>query len=250
MLEDLSCPVCKTVAAPFDVLDFSRPCKYEGDQQPRLSGHPVYYYVCFKCGFCFAPEFWSWTQDNFKTQIYNEEYIRFDPDYLEKRPKGNVQFLTRLFEGKVQEITHLDYGGGDGSMSKILSEIGWDSKSFDPFEQDAEPLEPPMSSFNLVTAFEVFEHVPDVHLLMKNLMRYLSPGGIILFSTLLSDGHISPGQRLTWWYVAPRNGHISIFSTNSLVLLARAYGFQVAVVSEGVFIMYTIPPEWCSHFLK
>jgi hypothetical protein len=33
-----------------------------------------------------------------------------------------------------------------------------------------------------------------------------------MFSTLLSDGNIKLGQKLTWWYASPRNGHISLFS--------------------------------------
>jgi hypothetical protein len=40
----------------------------------------------------------------------------------------------------------------------------------------------------------------------------------VLFSTLLSDGEIVRGRPLRWWYAAPRNGHISLFSAQSLRL--------------------------------
>jgi 2-polyprenyl-3-methyl-5-hydroxy-6-metoxy-1,4-benzoquinol methylase len=101
------------------------------------------------------------------------------------------------------EISHLDYGGGAGLLSKLMGEKGFRSTSYDPFvNTDTDPAT--LGAFDLITAFEVFEHASDVNALMANLSALRKPNGIILFSTLASDGQIAPNTRLTWWYAAPR----------------------------------------------
>ena len=80
-----------------------------------------------------------------------------------------------------------------------------------------------MGKFNLITAYEVFEHVPDVNVLMKNLTEAMTEDCLILFSTLALDENIKKNRRITWWYASPRNGHISLFSKKSLAILGSKY---------------------------
>jgi 2-polyprenyl-3-methyl-5-hydroxy-6-metoxy-1,4-benzoquinol methylase len=104
--------------------------------------------------------------------------------------------------------------------------------------------------FNLITAFEVFEHVPDVDRLMQDLSNLIHAEGLILFSTLLSDDQIQTNQRLSWWYASPRNGHISLFSRKSLTLLAKRYGFRLTSFNQNLHAMWKALPQWSSHIIR
>ncbi|MBK8162864.1 MAG: hypothetical protein IPK65_06910 [Gammaproteobacteria bacterium] len=42
----------------------------------------------------------------------------------------------------------------------------------------------------------------------------------VLIATPRCPISIAPRQRITWWYALPRNGHISLFSKQSLAVLA------------------------------
>lgn len=46
----------------------------------------------------------------------------------------------------------------------------------------------------------------------------------IIFNTFVGC-NIHPNQRINWWYAHPRNGHISLYSKQSLVILAQQYKF-------------------------
>lgn len=240
------CPICNGECAIHDVVDFSKTCLNLGFPQ---SGIRVPYYRCMNCGFCFAPTIAQWSQAEFKERIYNPEYVLVDPEYVEKRPSANAQFLLSLLGGAGSSIRHLDYGGGDGLLSRILQQQGWQSASYDPIA-DAGTSPVGHDQYDLISAFEVFEHVPSPSQLMGDLTGLLASDGIILFSTLLSDGHLSPQGGLTWWYASPRNGHISLFSRRSLELLAEKNQLNFGSLTEGLHLMWRHLPSWASHIFS
>jgi len=249
MITTLSCLVCAGAAPAFDVVDFGRSCLVPRDGPPPLTGHPIYYHRCDACGFCNAPEIAGWSPGEFADRIYNADYVRFDPDYVEVRPRANARQLIANF-GAQPVFQHLDYGGGAGRLSRLLVEAGWRSTSFDPFVQvDTDTTA--LGRFDLITAYEVFEHVPDPRDLVARLAALLAPVGLILFSTLVSDGRIVAGKRLDWWYAAPRNGHISLHTRKSLALLAGAAGLEFASASPGLHAYWRgSPPDWATQVLR
>ncbi len=249
MNKNLICPVCSGASALLDVVDFNKTCEEGKGKFFDLSGTPVYYALCGKCSFCFAPELLTWSLEEFKQRIYNEEYVLVDPDCVEARPRQNAENLIGSFGDRAHALKHLDYGGGNGHLSELLNKANWQSSSYDPFTNpnvDVNELE----KFDLITAFEVFEHVSDVKGLMSNLNTLLAPNGIILFSTLLTDGNIQKNRRIDWWYASPRNGHISLFSRESLSILAQQYSLNFGSFSAGFHILFTELPEWANHMVK
>lgn len=244
-----ACPVCSAPTAALDVVDFNKSAiEAEGHFLP-LSGEPIYYFLCDGCGFCFAPAICAWPVQKFKDWIYNDGYAEVDPDYLEVRPRANAALLEQAFGEQRDQIRHLDYGGGNGALSAELRRLGWNSESYDPF-QDAGVDLASLGRFDLITSYEVFEHVPDPNALMDTLHDLLKPVGLILFSTLVSDGQVQAKQRLNWWYAAPRNGHISLYSSASLQHLAEQRGFFVASFSAAYHVMAKEIPAWAQHLVK
>jgi SAM-dependent methyltransferase len=244
----ISCPVCEGACFPLDVVDFNKSCGANGEHLP-LSLIPIYYFLCEHCGFCFAPEFSNWRLEDFESKIYNNEYVQVDPDYVEKRPLVNARNLLNLFGDQGKRFKHLDYGGGKGLLSEVLLKSEWQSTSYDPFVDRDRHLED-LGKFDLISAFEVFEHVPDVRRLVSDLSLLLVQDGIVIFSTLLSDGNLNPRQRLNWWYASPRNGHISLFSKKSLSMLGAKEGFHLLSFSPGVHAFWWQIPPWAAHIIR
>lgn len=239
-----NCPVCDTPAELYDVVDFNKSCTEAQGVHLPLCGVPIYYRRCGACEYTWAPEFREWPDQDFLNYIYNEDYIHVDPDYLTVRPEGNAASVAKLFGHERARIRHLDYGGGNGSLSSLLAQQGWDTTSYDPFPGDGTSAES-LGKFNLITSFEVFEHVPDPNILMASLRMLMDDSEcLVLFSTLASEGNIVPRGRLNWWYASPRNGHISLFSIRSLAVLAEKYGLGFRSFNATTHCFYTTLPTW------
>jgi 2-polyprenyl-3-methyl-5-hydroxy-6-metoxy-1,4-benzoquinol methylase len=155
--------------------------------------------------------------------------------------------VARIFGDEVLNVRHLDYGGGNGVLSAALFAEGFDSQSYDPFVDGALPAD--IGKFNLVTAFEVFEHVPDVNALVTTLGSLVDAQALVLFTTLTCDGQLARGQRLTWWYASPRNGHISLYSRKSLELLGAKAGFRLASASPLLHVFWRELPPWAEPLI-
>lgn len=245
----VKCPICSSKTKLFDSLDFNKSCEEVNNNFLKYNGIVVDYYICSGCSFCFAPEFNEWTKEDFENKIYNEDYILVDPEYEDIRSKRNANLLLNTLKNFEQNIDHLDYGGGNGKLSQILNANNINSKTYDPYATTNQILD---AKFNLITAFEVFEHVNDVDLLFHNLIDLLSADGCIIFSTALNDDHLSNNNNLsTWWYAAPRNGHISLFSRKSLNILANKYNLEFQSINHlGIHMLYKSIPLWFGNIDK
>jgi SAM-dependent methyltransferase len=243
------CPVCGTPSSSYGAVDFNKSCEELRGKYLPPSNIAVAYYRCMSCEFCFAPEIAKWSLAEFEERVYNRDYALVDPDYAEARPQANAGSLRNMFGSRGLSIKHLDYGGGNGRLRQLLAEEGWNSRSYDPFV-DRNMRAEEMGRFDLITAFEVFEHVPNPRQLVHQVSTLLAPDGIVLFSTLLSDGIFESHERLKWWYASPRNGHISLFSSQSLNVLAMQNDFHWGTLADGLHCMWRTVPDWAAHLVS
>lgn len=91
--------------------------------------------------------------------------------------------------------------------------------------------------YDIVTAFEVIEHVPDQSNLFTRLKSVCSDNGIIIFSTLIKE----PALTHDWWYASPRNGHVSFHSTRSLHLLCQKNALHLTSLSDEIHVASGTP---------
>jgi tetratricopeptide (TPR) repeat protein len=153
----VACKVCGEGCGLFGLVDFHKSCEEARGKKLPLSGFAVYYRRCGRCGFVFSSDFDGWGMEDFRRYIYNGDYGLVDPDYAEARPVGNARLVAESFAGSREGMRILDYGGGTGLLATRLREQGFLAETYDPF---SEFNELPAGRFDLVTCFEVMEHVP------------------------------------------------------------------------------------------
>lgn len=143
----------------------------------------------------------------------------------------NSMALERLIN--VKEITSiLDIGTGYGFLLKELClHHGWDTTGVELSQQEAEYAKSKLglnvinsllsdsglqkSAYDLVTSFEVIEHVPYPTKFLLELTEYIKPGGYLLVMTDNFDSRIakSLGAGFPKWIP---HSHISHFSAATL----------------------------------
>jgi 2-polyprenyl-6-hydroxyphenyl methylase/3-demethylubiquinone-9 3-methyltransferase len=244
--EHAACKCCGAAAFPYGVVDFHKNCEVRRRNVLDVSGVPIYYYRCPECRFLFTTAFDHFTRDDFLQYVYNDEYLLVDPDYGDERSRGNAAVLTGLFSG-ARPRRILDYGGGNGSLARRLRADGFDGvETYDPFVPEFS--ERPSGRFDCVVSFEVVEHSTDPEETFADMGESLDDPGLILFSTLLQPPDIDR-HGLNWWYAGPRNGHVSLFSRESLRAIVEPLGFGLASFSDNLHVLYREVPAFARRFL-
>jgi SAM-dependent methyltransferase len=241
-----ACKICGQSAPLFGVVDFNKSCEEHRGKKLPLSGNPIYYNRCAACAFLFTDFFDQWRDDEFLEHIYNADYVLVDPDYISIRPLGNAQFIFNLFGPQKTTLSLLDFGGGNGQLAASLTNAGFSiAHTYDPFTQHAAP---PPQKYNIISCFETLEHTPDPVKTAKEIASHLDDAGIILFSTLTQPTDFDT-LGLAWWYVGPRNGHVSIHSRQSLAHLWKSIGFTVISHSANVHFAFRNWPKFVENVI-
>ena len=229
------CKICGAHSPPFDVVDFNK----SADQAlyPHgVSGVTVLYYRCGSCGFMFCSLFDDWTDADFARYVYNDDYVKIDPEYTGSRAREAARAMNGILAG-CQAARILDFGSGLGIFEAELRALGFDHvESFDPHSSPARPR----GLFDIITAFEVVEHATDPLATFQEMKSLLKDDGIIVFGTALQPDDILT-LRANWWYVAPRNGHVGAFTEEALLEVARRLG--MTPYGGGLFALTSPNPS-------
>lgn len=241
------CKICSGEAPLYGAVDFNKSCEDLHGRRLRPMGMLVYYNRCEVCGFVFTQSFDDWTIDDFNRHIYNAGYIAIDPEYLEVRPARNARAILNLFGDAGADLGILDYGGGKGRMGEILSAQGYRRiETYDPLVPEFTAI--PEGSFQIVTCFETMEHVPDPVATIHDIASHMDDQSVLLFSTLMQPADFTQ-RGLFWWYVAPRNGHISIYSHAAIISLLEMAGLKFATFNDGLHLAYKEIPPFARHLI-
>ncbi|MCL2473468.1 MAG: class I SAM-dependent methyltransferase [Alphaproteobacteria bacterium] len=225
-MTDTFCKICGEKAFLLDVLDFNKSCLPQFNKKEPLSGIPVYYYGCPSCDFIFTTHCDNWTQEEFVQNIYNDKYVECDPDFVKARPIASAQGFEKQFP-HFKELKILDFGSGYGLFGDYLNERGFNITSYDPFygESAASPLP---GSFDIVITTEVVEHSHTPLQTFEKCFSFLKENEPACFiaGTLLTPVPLEQLKHslAAYWYIGPRNGHISFFSEKTMRLIAQKHG--------------------------
>ena len=235
------CKACLMPSPAFGAVDFNRSCEDWRRVALPLSGRRVTYHRCPSCELLFTGDFDAWSKEDFLCRIYNDGYAEVDPDYIELRPASSADMLGRMFGSALAGMTMLDYGGGNGTLAALLTrEHGAQAETYDPFDPAYDVQ--PSRSYQLVTCFEVLEHTPNPRATIREIAGMVAADGLVVFSTLLQPSNFSQ-QGLNWWYVAPRNGHVTMYSATVLAALWQEAGFEVSSISPMLHQARRVPRD-------
>ena len=238
------CAVCGgTTLRALGQKDFGVSCgdHFEGRRLYPDYGIQIPYFECDDCGLIIISAFDAWMPQDFADHIYNADYALSDPPYLLERPLRNAHMIAALFHDQKESLRVLDFGGGNSAFADALVSAGMDASSFDPYGKGQAPI----GTYDLITCFEVLEHVVH-HKLQAQLVEiagHLKPGqgSKIFLSTQTAPMHGDTQGNIQrdfgWWYISPRNGHVSMNTPKSLQILASRAGLQLASINTSMHVL-------------
>lgn len=231
---DAPCPICgaATITA--------------GTKKSSFSGRTYDVRQCSGCHFGFVAN--PWTDYG---QIYTDDYYAgrgADPsvDYVHEATHWDTTVRRYEWRGILTAVSALtplggstkwlDYGCGNGGLVRFAAEaglhqvFGYDTgamavsaRRFGLKILDDRQLGDVEGTFDLITAIEVIEHVPDPLALLAAMRRWLKPGGLLFLTT----GNARPyrDRLLSWSYVLP-DVHVSFFEPQTLARAMEQSGFR------------------------
>jgi hypothetical protein len=242
------CKICESPAPLYGVVDFNKCCEEARGFRLPLSGVPIYYRSCPRCGFVFTDAFDDWSVDQFRAHIYNDDYGMVDPDYGTRRPSANALSVVDLWGAIKADTRVLDYGGGNDTLCAILRTQGFAAAiTYDPMVPEF--ARRPPGKFDLVTCFETLEHLPDPAAGIAALVESVADPGMVFYSTLVQPPNLGEHGGPAWWYVAPRNGHISLFTKQALAWAWGRHGYKTVTVGANnvLHLAFRTLPSFLAH---
>lgn len=212
-----------------------------------LNKYDVNYHQCSTCGFIQTDSpFWL-------PEAYNSAITALDIGLINRNIyfQDKIPLLIDTFFPDAAIM--VDYGGGYGMFVRMMRDKGFnfyrqDNYCKNLFADHFDLSDAPAKKFDLLTAFEVFEHL-DNPLVEIDKMFALSDS--LVFSTVLSPSTVQEFEN--WWYVSPLIGqHIAFYNKTTLEFIAKK--FNKKLFSNGtnlhVFTEKQIDPSVVTAFFS
>lgn len=203
-MEQVNCKICGNKAS----FSFS---------QKVLKKYEAKYFKCLSCDFLFVGEAY-WLEEAYKNPInISDTGIMMRNIYFTKIVASLIFFF---FDKRAKFI---DYAGGYGIFTRLMRDIGFDFYWHDDYTTNllARGFEKSESSYELLTAFEVFEHFVNP---IEEFEKMIMLSDSIIFSTVTLPNEIPSND---WWYYGFDHGqHISFYSEKTLRTIAEKFGMN------------------------
>lgn len=214
---DPACKICGSATTHFG-------------RQLVLGQFEAEYRRCAKCGYVFIVD------PHWLEQAYSTAIAALDTGIV-TRNLWLADATSALLGLSLRNVRRtLDFGAGTGLLVRLMRDRGHDFSWHDAyspnllargFESDLE------GQFDMVTAFELVEHLPEPVATVERL-RSLAP--IILISTELVPSSACSVD--DWWYYAPESGqHIGFFTEASLATLAERLGLRLSTNGRNLHVL-------------
>lgn len=162
----------------------------------------------------------------------------FRRKYFEKRYN---RYISRIRLIKNTGIL-LDIGCNIGLFMRVAQRAGFIVRGIEPNENcaaygkdffhldiDTRYLEActfPSETFDVITLFDVLEHIPNLHIFLSEVRRVLKRDGLIVIQSPNIDSLMSCLTKARWFWLTPPD-HVYHFTPGALRHLLVKYGYSV-----------------------
>lgn len=210
---------------------------------------------CGNCRTLFTDRLPTETESEDYNAYYNESNLVV-PDFIRDR----LRAIISEFEPYRKTNRLLDIGFGAGTILEIGKEMGWDvfglevslpaveqarSRGFEVEHGDLAGSGYIDNFFDVVTASEILEHLPDPAGDLKVIARILRHGGLFWGTTPNAAGISFKLMNKEWSMLSPPE-HLQLYSRQGIRSMAQKAGFNdVKIRTHGVN-----PHEIARHFRR
>ncbi len=192
-----------------------------------------------------------YSDDYFSGATRGYGYVDYASDKEPMRPVFN-RFMKRIEVRHPRHGALLDVGAADGFFTLLAQERGWRVSGVEVSDAAASRARvrgldiqtggldavPTGSRFDVITLWDVIEHIPDPVAAMARVRDLLAPGGTVVLTT--------PDAGSVWarlmgrrWHAFVPPEHVCLMGDTALRALASRTGFRV-LVSEGISKRFTV----------
>jgi hypothetical protein len=196
-----------------------------------LDKYDVDYQLCSGCGLLALPSpFWL-------DEAYEQAIYVGDASLLRRSRRLALATSVLIRSEGLRDGRFLDWGGGYGTFARMMRDKGFDFYTTDAYAQNV--LAPSFDgdekeSYDLVTAFEVMEHLVDPY---ADLLEVSKSNDRLFFTTQLLPETIPPPGN--WWYYAEGSGqHIAFHTKKSLQILGERLGYKVSSNGDNYHLFH------------
>lgn len=244
IFEDIKCIVCKNKDKNLFTIKYRKPdCSIV---------------ECGNCSFHFIPPFYRKTIDytKYKSQEVAEQIKQADVWLKIQRNLLRYHLIHRYKKnGKV-----FDVGAGFGHFLLTGKQLGHEvygcelSRANIAFVREHLNLDVENENFlnisedqkyDIVTLWDVLEHIDDADKIIKKASRIMNKGGFILIQVPQLDSFFSTLLKDKWW--AMGLDHVNYFSKYTIRQLLSAHGFEIRRIKSSIELKniynYVIMPK-------
>jgi len=212
------CPACNT---------------HDGRNLGEKNGFDII--VCGACKSLYTDRVPVATESENYDEYYGESNLSV-PNFILKR----LAEIIGEFEGSRKANRLLDVGFGAGTMLEVAKDMGWvvsgievsrpaaeqaRERGFDVFLGGLRDAKYPDNHFDVVTASEILEHMPEPVADLKEIVRILRPGGLFWATTPHANGLSFKILKLDWSVMSPPE-HIQLYSKAGTRKMLKEAGFN------------------------
>ncbi|MCK9255379.1 MAG: class I SAM-dependent methyltransferase [Bacteroidales bacterium] len=213
---------------------------------------------CQVCEFDFIPQF-------YRKEIPYENYR--DEAVLESVRKGNNYIKFRRHKLRIKLIKKFkktgklyDIGVGWGHFLHAAQVLGFESSGVEISElmyhyasqdlklnvehDDFYNLSLAKNNWDVVTMWDVLEHISEPQKAIKKIKEILKQGGLLILQVPQIDSKVAKKQKQNWSMMSIE--HINYFSKKSIKNLLENNGFEIIKIKSSyelkLFLMFTVLP--------
>ncbi len=202
-----------------------------------LSKYDVSYFQCVDTGYIQTEEpYWL-------NEAYSSAISSLDCGLVMRNTMLTSRVSKLIYDEFNTKAKFIDYGGGYGLFVRMMRDAGFDFYLQDLYAPnlfaqyfDVKDLTE-VSHFELLTAFEVFEHLVNP---LPEIEKMLTFSKNILFSTEIMPAN--KGEIEKWWYFVPEAGqHVSLYTIDSLKFIAKKFNLYFYSNQKGLHLFTSEP---------